>query len=230
MNRRITRARALIGAAALLCVLVVPLTATGSVGGSGDTKATASGVKKQIKKLKRKVKKLQQQVQGEQGSPRPPAGPAGGDLAGTYPDPAIATGAVNSAKVANGSLRGADIDRGTSISLSTAHPITTTLNGEGLSMRGGIMSHATAEVDIGDVTVSSCDSSDTCGITRLDSASFSPGVSTYGSTITLPEVLSSSLNPPANSARIYVRDSGGLTQLVARFADGEIDVLAEEAP
>jgi hypothetical protein len=78
MSRRITRARALIGAAALICVLVVPLTATGSVGGSGDPQATASGVKKQVKKLKRKVKKLQQQVneielqpgpQGEQGSP-----------------------------------------------------------------------------------------------------------------------------------------------------------------
>jgi hypothetical protein len=78
MNRRITRAHALIGVAALLCVLVVPLTATGSGGGSGAPEATASGVKKQIKKLKRKVKKLQQQVdeielqpgpQGEQGSP-----------------------------------------------------------------------------------------------------------------------------------------------------------------
>jgi hypothetical protein len=62
MNRRITRAHALIGAAALLCVLVVPLTATGSVGGSGGPEATASGVKKQIKKLKKKVKNLQAQV------------------------------------------------------------------------------------------------------------------------------------------------------------------------
>ncbi len=37
-------------------------------------------------------------------------------------------------------------------------------------------------------------------------------------------------NPAANQVRVYARDSGGLTQLVARFADGNIDVLAEEAP
>jgi hypothetical protein len=58
----------------------------------------------------------------------------------------------------------------------------------------------------------------------------SPGESRYGSTITLPETFPEEDDPPANSALIYVRESGGLTQLVARFADGEIDVLAEEAP
>jgi hypothetical protein len=35
----------------------------------------------------------------------PPSGAAGGDLRGTYPTPAIAAGAVNSTKVAAGSLR-----------------------------------------------------------------------------------------------------------------------------
>ena len=76
MNTTITRAHALIGAAALLCVLVVPLTASGSAGDSGDPQATASDIsKKKFKKLKRKVKNLQQQVddlalqEGPQGPP-----------------------------------------------------------------------------------------------------------------------------------------------------------------
>ena len=39
----------------------------------------------------------------------PPSGPAGGDLTGAYPDPTIADNAVNSAKVAGGSLTGLDV-------------------------------------------------------------------------------------------------------------------------
>lgn len=39
----------------------------------------------------------------------PPSGAAGGDLTGAYPDPAIAPGAVNSAKVVDGSLTGNDV-------------------------------------------------------------------------------------------------------------------------
>jgi hypothetical protein len=79
MDRGISRPKVLIGVAALLCVLVIPLTATGSVGGSGGPEATASGVKQQVKKLKRKVKRLQQQVEDLELQPGPqgPAGPQG---------------------------------------------------------------------------------------------------------------------------------------------------------
>jgi hypothetical protein len=44
------------------------------------------------------------------GTGGPPSGPAGGDLTGTYPAPAIAAGRVNSAKVADNSLTGADVN------------------------------------------------------------------------------------------------------------------------
>jgi len=76
MKRRITRAHALIGAAALLCVLVVPLAESW-----GDPRATESaGVsKKKFKKLKKKVNSLQQQVEdvSKQPGPQGPQGPQG---------------------------------------------------------------------------------------------------------------------------------------------------------
>ena len=39
----------------------------------------------------------------------PPSGTAGGDLTGTYPNPAIATGAVTSAKIADGTIAAVDL-------------------------------------------------------------------------------------------------------------------------
>jgi hypothetical protein len=47
---------------------------------------------------------------GDKGDVGPATGAAGGDLAGNYPNPSIAAGAVNAAKVADNSLTGSNID------------------------------------------------------------------------------------------------------------------------
>jgi hypothetical protein len=123
MDARITPIRTVLGAAALFCLVAVPV-AVGSADSGGPQATASASIEKQVKKLKRQLKKLKQQVQedqetpgpqgpqgppGIQGPPGPSTGVAGGDLTGSYPNPSIATGAVNSAKVSDDSLTPADI-------------------------------------------------------------------------------------------------------------------------
>jgi hypothetical protein len=54
------------------------------------------------------------------------------------------------------------------------------------------------------------------------------GSATYGEQITMKE--SNTAPPPADRVTIFVRDEGGVTQLVAQFADGTVTVLGEEGP
>ena len=50
---------------------------------------------------------------GPQGPPGPASGPAGGDLTGSFPDPAIRQDAVDGSKVRDNSLSGSDVDEST---------------------------------------------------------------------------------------------------------------------
>jgi hypothetical protein len=129
----------LLAAAAILGLLVMPVAFAG-VGEPGATKS--ANLTKQIKKLKRRVAALEAKavVPGPQG-PQGPQGPAGtlggaagGDLAGSYPDPVIASSAVNSAKVANNTLTGDDIAESTLGQVPSA--LTAPLGGLGRSAVG----------------------------------------------------------------------------------------------
>jgi hypothetical protein len=189
---RLLGTRLVLGAA-VLCLIVVPIAAAGAASDAGGPQAQASAsVKKQVKKLSRKVKRLKRQV----------TGPAGGDLAGTYPDPAIATGAVNSANVADGSLGGADIDPLTSIHLlggPVGANFATLSAADGLVTRAGALhTGATTKVSGGGITLSEFDCCSPGSGARLSSTDLTiegedqdphpafPGDSSYGSTITLP--------------------------------------------
>ena len=66
---------------------------------------------------------------------RNPTGGAGGDLTGNYPNPAIAAGAIDSTKVADGSLAGVDIDESTLGAVPFASSAGTAANVNGLQTR-----------------------------------------------------------------------------------------------
>ena len=118
MDKIISRTRLvlLLAASLVLCLVVVPVEGAPAADSTRPQANASVSVKKQVKRLKKQVKDLRVDVEvlskqpgpqgppGEQGEQGPPGslGPAGGDLAGDYPNPSIASGAITTEALANG--------------------------------------------------------------------------------------------------------------------------------
>jgi hypothetical protein len=95
-------------AAAIAALVVMPVAFAGASGGPVATKSAS--LRQQVKSLKQRVTALESRQTGTSTTTTSaPSGPAGGDLTGTYPNPTIGANKVNSNKVLDESLTGADI-------------------------------------------------------------------------------------------------------------------------
>jgi hypothetical protein len=101
----------------------------------------------------------------------PPSGTAGGDLAGSYPNPAVANNAINSAKIADGTIASADIADGTIASVDILDGTVASVDIlDGTVTTNDIANGTVASIDITDGTIVSADIADgtIAGVDILD--------------------------------------------------------------
>lgn len=90
--------------AGLMVMLIVLPTTLGRASQSTPTAAASATVAKQLRVLKRKIRRLTRRINTVAGAPATPTGPAGGVLAGSYPNPMIASGAVGVGEIGSNAV------------------------------------------------------------------------------------------------------------------------------
>ena len=181
------RVRLLIAAVTLAIVVTVPLAIADSPATDAEAKAAGLAKKvrklqKQVRALQKQVAGISQGggaagatgpqgPQGVQGAPgaQGPQGPAGsdaqfagaaagGDLTGTYPNPAIAANAVGTAEVADQSLTSTDVDQNT---LFNDNSLNSTDLGNNAVLKAELGANSVGSSEIGDSIVDRFDETPT---------------------------------------------------------------------